>query len=82
MDRKRYNRTYYIKSHESIKLQQKDYYNTNKDYVLEKCREYRELNKLKINEKNSCVCGGKYTTSHKSTHSKSKKHQDYLNKMI
>ena len=36
-----------------------------------------ELNKKK-RQKINCECGGKYTLSHKSRHSKSKKHIEYL----
>ena len=45
----------------------------------ETCKQYRENNIDKINEKLLCVCGGKYTRSNYSHHCKSKKHQSYIN---
>jgi hypothetical protein len=43
---------------------------------------YREKNKEEIakkaNQKFECECGGRYVFNHKSTHQKSKKHQEYL----
>ena len=53
---------------------QREYRDTNKD----KIKEYRVNNKDKTNEKFECECGGKYTHSHKSTHFKSTKHQEFI----
>lgn len=39
--------------------------------------EYRAANKDVINQKHKCQCGGKFTTSSKARHLKSKKHQDW-----
>ncbi len=48
--------------------------------------QYRENNKIKINEykkkKFNCSCGGKYTNSHKAHHENTKLHQDYIKKPI
>ena len=45
-------------------------------------KEYKEINKDKIKEKQAvkiyCACGGKYTHNHKHIHLKTKTHQDYL----
>ena len=41
-------------------------------------KEYRDANKDKLNEKNICICGGKYTHKHKTTHLKSAKHLNFL----
>jgi len=50
--------------------------NRSKNEYMEK---YREDNKQRINEKNTCTCGGRYTTVNKTRHEKSKKHQNYIN---
>ena len=46
-------------------------------------KEYHEKNKEQILQKRdkqfTCECGGKYTHQHKTTHFKTKKHQDYIN---
>ena len=39
---------------------------------------YQERRKRQYN----CVCGGKYTLSHRARHKRSKKHLDYINKKI
>lgn len=39
--------------------------------------EYYQTNKEQINEKHLCECGGKYTTTHKSSHIKTLKHQKH-----
>ena len=61
---------------------QKDYREANKDKLNNCHKEYREANKDKINikkkEKFVCPCGGKFTLTHKSTHIKTSKHQNYL----
>ena len=60
----------------------KEYYNQNKDKIIEKAKEYRENNKEKIAEhekqKVDCECGGKYTHVHKSRHFKSIKHCQFI----
>jgi len=43
--------------------------------------QYKKDNYDKINAKNDCPCGGRYTHKHKSEHCKSKKHLDYLEKI-
>ena len=43
-------------------------------------KQYRDNNKDKINKKNICGCGGKFTNSNKSMHYKTKKHLNYLEK--
>ena len=40
--------------------------------------EYYKQNKEKRSKKFNCVCGGKYTRSHKLCHLKTKKHQKYI----
>jgi hypothetical protein len=61
----------------------KKYYEDNKDKIQEIQKQYREDNKDKLqqykNEKHHCVCGGKYTTSSKAKHFKTKRHLKYTN---
>jgi len=64
----------------------KQYYENNKNLILEKKQVYRENNKDQIhdhnNKANVCiVCNGNFTNIHKSIHEKSKKHQNILNKI-
>jgi hypothetical protein len=40
-------------------------------------KQYREDNRERINKKHNCQCGGQYTTKHKTTHIKTKKHRQY-----
>jgi hypothetical protein len=56
----------------------KEQYQLNKDKIKGKIKEYQENNKEKRSEKFDCECGGKYTYTHKATHSKSKKHTDHI----
>jgi len=67
---KRYRKANKVKLNDKAK----EYRETNKD----KIKEYRVNNKDKTNEKFECECGGKYTHSHKSTHFKSTKHQEFI----
>lgn len=48
----------------------KEYYNQNKEQIKDKQK-----------QKCFCECGGKYTKVNKLTHSKTKKHQDYINSL-
>ena len=53
-----------------------------KNYYNKKCKKYYQENKNKIMkkkcEKFNCICGGRYTKSHKQEHFQTKKHQTYL----
>lgn len=53
-----------------------------RDYVRQKAsqrvKDYFEKNKEKLYERFNCECGGKYTYSQKTTHFKSKLHQEYI----
>jgi hypothetical protein len=63
---------------------------TNGLNVVNKCiagqthQEYRLNNRNKINkykkQKHNCVCGGKFTNTHKAEHENTKLHQDYIKK--
>jgi len=74
-----YDKQYREKNKEHIKEQSKQYKEKNKEHIKEQKKQYREHNKEHINQKHNCACGGKYTSSHKSHHFKTKKHQDYIN---
>ena len=65
---------------DTIKTTNIKYRENNKDKIKTTNIKYRENNKDKINEKFECVCGGKYKYKHKSTHLKTKKHLDFLEK--
>lgn len=49
------------------------------DYKKQYNKQYKIENIEKINKKNTCVCGGKYTTNNKSKHLKSIKHKKFIN---
>ena len=78
-DKQKYNRTYYTKSNEAIKLQHKKYYTENKQTILNKCKEYRTLNANKIYHRYSCRCGGSYSKNNYSRHTKSIIHKAFIN---
>ena len=63
----------------------KEYYENNKDKVLEKQKEYRENNKEVVSQqkktKHICECGGNFTTVNKGRHEKTNIHQNYLNNL-
>jgi len=73
---------YYQNNIEKIKERKKQLYQDNKEEIKEKSKQYHQDNKEVINEKRGkkeiCECGGKYTLWHKSTHFKTKKHQNFL----
>ena len=75
---------YYNNNKVSIISKNLEYYENNKVKKLEQMKDYRERNKesLKesLNKKELCECGGRYTVRNKSTHMKSKKHNDYITK--
>jgi len=67
---------------ETISDHKKEYYQTNKETVKESVKQYYNKNKKTIherrNEKCVCECGGKYTTTGKSHHNKTTKHQNHI----
>ena len=69
---------HYENNKEAIKEQHKERYQQNKEHIIEHNKEYNEIHKDKIkeqkNKKLTCECGGRYTHSNKSIHSKTKKH--------
>ena len=64
------------------KMYDEKYRENNKKYIKELNRKHREKNYDKLNGKHSCECGGSYALKHKSTHMKTKKHQEYVCKLI
>ena len=71
---------YKLKNKEKLAVKNKEYNLKNKETINEKSKEYYEKNKEKLNEKFDCECGGKYIRSHKSSHMKTKKHINYIEK--
>ena len=64
----RTNKQYYIDNREGCLKYNKEYYIDNKEHLT-----------FFKNKKFICQCGGKYSRTNKSTHCKTKKHQEYLN---
>ena len=62
----------------------KEYYKENKEQIKKRNKKYYKENAEKIraykNQKHTCICGGKYTTSRKSKHEKTKIHLNYIQK--
>ena len=78
--KKEYDKKLYEDNKEAICEKKKQYYTDNKEAICEKKKQYYTDNKEAINEKknikhNCDVCCGKYTTTGKSKHFKTKKHQ-------
>jgi hypothetical protein len=63
---------------EKISEQQRFYYTNNEDKIKEKHKKYYQQNKKKICESHTCGCGGKYSIKHKIRHTKTAKHQTWL----
>jgi len=61
------------------------YHQDNRDYRLERMKQYylenRDKQLEKSKQKFTCECGGKYTYSGKSIHLKTSKHQNYLREL-
>jgi hypothetical protein len=73
-----YQQTYIKNNKEYIQEQRQKYYQNNKEKFTEYNKVYQSKNRHKINEKFTCVCGGKFTRAHKSRHLLSKIHLNYL----
>jgi len=76
---KEYHLQHYAENRDRYIEYGKLYRKENKDLCKEYHKQYREENRDKINEKSDCECGGKFTNSSKARHSKTIKHQQYLN---
>jgi hypothetical protein len=79
IDKVREYRKKYNKAHEA---ERKQYYNTNKEALLQKHREYVQRNKEALHakryEKKKCECGVMYTHDHRSRHVRTALHQRNL----
>lgn len=79
---KKYHNDYYQKNRNKIIELRKQKYFENRELIIAKKKEYRELHKDEIQKKYSakttCICGGNYTYSNKTKHMKTKKHLDYV----
>ncbi len=80
-DVKNYLKEWRMKNKEKIKIANNEWRTTNKEYKSKKDKEYYEKNKLKLQQKYECDCGGSYTTANQSRHLKTKKHQSYLSSL-
>ena len=78
---------FYIENNECINKHipnrtQKEYYQDNREQIIERRKQYKEDNKQKIleqkNQKHNCQCGGKFTNTSKARHFKTKIHKDYI----
>lgn len=70
---------YYYKNKEK----EKEYYLINKDKIKEYKKKYYLIKKMdpQFNISNICECGGKYKTGNLVNHSKTKKHQKFLDNL-
>jgi hypothetical protein len=82
---------FYIENNECVNKYipnrtKKEYYEDNKDNLIDCMKKYKQDNKEKIAKHKSeiiiCACGKTYTLSHKARHFKSQNHQDYLKEQI
>lgn len=69
-----YKKQYKIDNKETIQ----QYYNNNKQQILEQKKQYYIDNKEKITQKHNCDCGGKYSHQKKGRHMKTQKHKQYI----
>ena len=79
---KEYQKDYYEDNKEQLLEHMKVYRENHKEKISEAQRQYRELNKEKTNHKNTCECGGSYSLANKSTHQKTLKHCQYIETQI
>ena len=80
---KEQNKQYKEANKENIQEQNKQYKEANKGAIREQRKQHYEANKVAIqeykNKKNICECGSCYSTSGKSEHMRTNKHQAYEN---
>lgn len=74
-----YHRQYYEQNKDVVAEKGKQYYEQNKESISERHKIYRDINKAKRNAKCTCECGGCFTNGNRSTHFKTKQHQNYIN---
>ena len=77
------NKDRYYENYDKIRERTKIYYEKNKEYFAEKSKTYYRENIELVKEKQkiplTCECGSVFTTTNKSQHLKSKKHQEFIN---
>ena len=67
---------YYQRNKDKIIQDVKVYRQTHKEQLMEKQREYESKKQEMFKEKHNCdICGGSYTYKNKATHLNSKKHR-------
>ena len=76
---KQFQKEYYTEHAEKLKELIKQYKIKHAEKLKELNKQYRTKNAEKIYQKYDCECGGKYTHQSKTTHFKTKKHQNYIN---
>jgi hypothetical protein len=72
------NKEYRIEHKEYFKEYHKEYYIEHKEQKKEYYIEHKEKLLEQSKEKFTCECGGTYTRNNKSSHIKTKKHQEYI----
>jgi|LakMenEpi03Aug12_release.lakeMendotaPanAssembly.Ray.scaffolds.fasta_scaffold402960_2 hypothetical protein len=75
---KEYKKQYRDNNVDKIKEINKEYRDNNVDKINEKQKKYYINNADKLKEKHNCECGGKYITTHKTTHFKTNRHQNFI----
>ena len=77
---------YYTEHKEQIDERMKKWREANKEqiakYKKEYCKTHKKQISEKMNKKNNCECGGKYTHCHKLIHERTKKHQNYISSFL
>jgi len=73
---------WYNDNKEEILEKRKIRYEEKKEEILQQQKQYYSKIREKINQKITCVCGSTISKKYKSRHEKSKKHQNYLLKIV
>ena len=63
---------------EAIRKQAREHYQTNKETIIEKVKQYRINNPEKLRVVETCACGGKYQKRNKWDHCQTMKHKSYI----
>jgi hypothetical protein len=75
-----YMKKYYLEYANTIKNRTKAYREANIEVVTEKIKAYQKTVADKLQSKNKCPCGGRYTHANKSIHLKGKIHLEFIAK--
>jgi hypothetical protein len=83
---KEYQKEYEKNNCEKLQKYRQKRHQNNKEKLNEISRDYHQENKNKINkqkkQKHDCCCGGKFTTTHRATHCRTKQHVTFMNNKI